>query len=73
MGLFARKHSPSVIDLRDAKPAPARPRFGLPLPCPDCGGHGYLDGIDTKRRIMYQHCPACFAKWETTEAELTSA
>jgi len=67
MGLFSRKASkPVVVDLRDQAP------FGLPTPCPECGSHGYLDGIDVKRGIMFQRCPTCFAKWETSEADLTA-
>ncbi len=75
MGLFGRKQKTEVIDLRQVAtaPAPARPEFGFPTPCPACGAHGYLDGIDIKRRIMFQHCPSCFSKWETTEAELVQA
>jgi len=71
MGLFSRKGSKAqVIDLRERAPRPVF-EFGLPTPCPECGGHGYLDGIDVKRAIMFQHCPACFAKWETAESDLS--
>jgi uncharacterized protein (DUF983 family) len=70
MALFGRKdNSRDAIDLRD-QPAPAAMEFGLPTPCPECGGHGYLEGIDLKRRIMFQKCTVCFAKWETSEADL---
>ena len=48
----------------------ARGSFGLPMPCPDCGGPGYLDHIDMVRRAQLQHCPSCGRKWEVTEAEL---
>jgi hypothetical protein len=71
MGLFSRKGSEArVIDLRDRMPKPVV-EFGLPTPCPQCGGPGYLDGIDVKRTLMFQHCPACSTKWETSEADLT--
>ena len=72
MGLFNRKEEEAepVVDLRDAKPAL---EFGYPTPCPECGGPGYLDSIDLSRRVMYQHCPSCFTKYEVTEAELISA
>ena len=73
MGLFNRKEAEEaepVVDLRDAKPAL---EFGYPTPCPECGGPGYLDSIDLSRRVMYQHCPSCFTKYEVTEAELISA
>ncbi|HEY2811964.1 MAG TPA: hypothetical protein VGJ03_00730 [Acidimicrobiales bacterium] len=69
MGFFARKQD--AIDLRDAPAKPAH-EFGLPTPCPHCGGHGYLEGIDMKRRIMLQRCTSCYAKWETSESDLTS-
>ena len=68
MGLFSRKdRRPRVIDLRDG---PSSVEFGRPTPCPVCGGHGYLDGIDVKGGIMFQHCPDCSAKWETSEADI---
>lgn len=75
MGLFGKKQKPEVIDLRQAAPTPepARLEFGFPTPCPSCGGRGYLDSIDLKRRLMFQHCPSCFTKWETHEAELVDA
>jgi|GEM_PF-3332633 len=75
MAWFGKKRDkPGVIDLRDEPVRkPARLEFGLPTPCPECGAHGYLDSIDIKERVMYQHCPSCFARWETTEAELLSA
>jgi hypothetical protein len=47
--------------------------FGYPTPCPECNGPGYLDSIDISRRVMYQHCPSCFTRYETTEDELISA
>jgi formate dehydrogenase maturation protein FdhE len=72
MALFSRKRQePATIDLRDTPP-PARFEFGQPTLCPACASPGYLDSIDIKGRVMYQHCPACMAKWETTEAELES-
>ena len=68
MGLFGRKKEQSVLDLRSPKL-----EFGLPTPCPACSHAGYLDSIDLTERRMYQHCPACFTKWETSEDELASA
>jgi hypothetical protein len=73
MGLFNKKQSEEeavVVDLREAKPAL---EFGYPTPCPECNGPGYLDSIDISRRVMYQHCPSCFHRYETTEDELISA
>jgi len=70
MALFGRKDSSrDEIDLREER-APVPMEFGLPTPCPECGGHGYLEGIDMKRRIMFQKCTVCFHKWETSEADL---
>lgn len=70
MGLFRRKNEqpPKVIDLRD--PAPTKPRWGSPMPCPSCSGRGYLDHIDPYREIMYLHCQACFHKYEVSRAEI---
>jgi hypothetical protein len=71
MGLFRKPQEEQqrepVVDLRDAKPTL---QFGFPTPCPECGAPGYLDSIDVTRRVMHQHCPTCFAKWQTTEDEL---
>ena len=71
MGLFKKNQAEEVIvDLREQKPAL---EFGYPTPCPEGGGPGYLDSIDLTRRVMYQHCPSCFTKYEVTEDELISA
>ncbi|HEV3227559.1 MAG TPA: hypothetical protein VGZ52_12015 [Acidimicrobiales bacterium] len=71
MALFNRKHDKKdVLDLREQKPAL---RFGYPTPCPECGANGYLDSIDVEDQRMFQHCPTCFAKWETTEQELAKS
>lgn len=74
MGLFGRKNhqGEAVIDLRSL-PTPTKFEFGLPTRCPSCGQPGYLDSIDLTDKRMYQHCPTCFTKWQTTEAELTAA
>lgn len=74
MGLFGKKSHKSepVIDVRE----PAKPsllEFGMPTPCPSCGASGYLDSIDLSRGMMFQHCPSCFTKWETTEQDLADA
>lgn len=71
MGLFSKKQQPPVIDLRErAKPKPAPYAFGFPTRCPSCGDRGYLDHIDPYKRVQYEHCPACFTKWELAEDEL---
>jgi hypothetical protein len=69
MALFGRREpkQQTTIDLRERRP---EPKFGFPTPCPECGANGYLDSIDVNDRRMYQHCPSCFAKWETTEEQL---
>lgn len=71
MGLFSKK-TDRVIDLRDAAPAakPAPFVFGYPTRCPACGDRGYLDHIDPFKRIQFEHCPACFHKWEVAEADI---
>ena len=70
MGLF-RRSKPQVtrvIDLRD--PAPAPPRWGSPIPCPECSGRGYLDHIDPFKEVMFMHCTQCFTKYELSKADL---
>ena len=69
MALFGRKapKNTAVIDLRERRP---EPKFGYPTPCPECGANGYLDSIDVTEHVMYQHCPSCFHKWETSRAEI---
>jgi formate dehydrogenase maturation protein FdhE len=68
VGLFRRrKDADHVIDLR--KQAPVH-KWGLPSPCPACGGRGYLDHIDPFRGIMYLHCVVCSATYEITKAEI---
>ena len=66
-----------VIDLAAIERAKAvktrKIQWGLPSPCPECGGAGYLDHIDMLRRVMYQHCPDCFERWTIAEAEIEAA
>lgn len=68
MGLFSKKKPQPVIDLRE-RAAPSSPSFafGYPTRCPECGSRGYLDHIDPFKRIQYEHCPSCAAKWELAE------
>jgi hypothetical protein len=70
MGLFSRKKDEptQVIDLRD--PAPAKPMFGSPVPCPECSGRGYLDHIDPYREVMFLHCTQCYAKYQVARADM---
>jgi hypothetical protein len=69
MGLFSRRTErvPKVIDLRE--PAPTKPAWGSPVPCPSCNGRGYLDHIDPFREIMFLHCTECSYKYEVSRAE----
>lgn len=70
MGLFSRRKAPveEVIDLRE--PAPSKPQWGSPVPCPECRGRGYLDHIDPFRELMFMHCTQCEAKYEVARADL---
>lgn len=65
--LRGRGEDPAVIDLREA--APAKPVWGSPLPCPHCGGRGYLDHIDPFKDVMYQHCTECQQRYLVTKAD----
>jgi len=73
MAKFGRKAKPvpAVVDLREPAPTP-RFEFGFPTLCPECDAAGYLDSIDLTQKTMYQHCPVCWHRWTTTEAELAS-
>jgi hypothetical protein len=71
MGLFSRKNTTEaarVIDLRD--PAPVKPIWGSPVPCPSCNGRGYLDHIDPFREVMYLHCTECAHRYELARSEI---
>lgn len=71
MGIFNRKkRRDATLDLRDgpvidltATHPPAI--WGFPTRCPECGDYGYLDRIDVRLEVMYQHCPTCWHRWET--------
>ena len=67
MGLFRRKDADRVIDLREQE----QPQhvWGLPSPCPECDGRGYLDHIDPFREKMYLHCTRCGTKYEILKTE----
>jgi len=71
MGIFSRKTKQDVtldltedpvIDLRSGDRPPV---WGFPTRCPACGDYGYLDRIDVRHELMFQHCPTCFERWET--------
>lgn len=87
MGIFSkrRKGTDPTIDLREAtvidltgtehaqdRDRP-RIRWGFPSRCPECGDFGYLDRIDVVHEVMHQHCPTCWAKWETLRSETVDA
>jgi hypothetical protein len=83
MGLFTKKRKATaepaidlrdepVIDLTDGATRP-KAEWGFPTRCPECGDFGYLDRIDVVAEVMYQHCPTCWAKWETHKSETVSA
>jgi len=73
MGLFSKKKPHPVIDLRERAPSsPAPFVFGFPTRCPECGSRGYLDHIDPFKRVQYEHCPSCSAKWELAEEAISS-
>lgn len=36
---------------------------GIPAPCPQCGGRGFLDLIEVRKRRQYEHCVECRATW----------
>lgn len=62
-----------IIDLRESDPVTSSaPRWGSPVPCPECSSRGYLDHIDPFKEIMYLHCTQCGAKYELTKVELES-
>jgi uncharacterized protein (DUF983 family) len=74
VGIFRRSRpADQVIDLTELERSPQPVHFGLPSACPECGHAGYLDHIDPFREIMYQHCPACFHKWEIARADVDAA
>ena len=67
------KQTQAVIDLRTQEPAPPAPRWGSPVPCPECDGRGYLDHIDPFKDIMYLHCTVCGARYEVAKVDLEAA
>ena len=88
MGIFSRKKKNDadatvdvttgapVLDLREhakkAEEAPP-PVWGFPSRCPECGDYGYLDRIDVRLEVMFQHCPTCWARWETPRSATVDA
>jgi len=62
----ARPRSRPERDQVDAGPAEvggAAVDPGVPAPCPDCGGAGYLERIDLSARRQHERCRACGARW----------
>jgi len=70
MALFNRKPAaPEVIDLRDRM---SKPKWGSPVPCPECNGRGYLDHIDPFREVMSLHCTECLARYQVARADMAA-
>jgi len=62
----------------EAAVAPAPPPtpkmvWGKPTRCPECGGPGFLEHIDLRKGVMYQHGRECEHRWEITEAEVMAS
>jgi hypothetical protein len=59
----------------EAEPTPAPPKmiWGKPTRCPECGGPGFLEHIDLRKGVMYQHGRECEHKWEISEAEILAS
>ncbi len=55
--------------------APVAPKmiWGKPTRCPECGGPGFLEHIDLRKGVMYQHGRECAHKWEISEAEILAS
>lgn len=81
MGIFSRnkkKGDEPTVDLTaepviDLTRAASAPIWGFPTRCPECGDYGYLDRIDVRLEVMYQHCPSCWARWETPRSATVEA
>ena len=45
----------------DMPPPPPAPKmvWGKPTRCPECGGPGFLEHIDLRKGVMYQHGREC--------------
>jgi hypothetical protein len=80
MGLWERLHpdevtvgeaveQAKVTGMRESPPEV----WGRPNRCPQCGGVGYLEGVDLVHRVQHQHCTECFHKWSTAEADTLTA
>jgi hypothetical protein len=82
VGLFGKDNETTVIDLTvtggetesetGAESGRAKQVWGGPGPCPECTGRGYLDRIDIRARVMYQHCIECGHSWSISEEELAT-
>lgn len=53
-----------TIDLRDDV-------AGRPGHCPVCDEEGYLDHIDLRAGLQFEHCVACECRWQRSIADLT--
>lgn len=62
-----------VADEVEAPPAAPKMVWGKPTRCPECGGPGFLEHIDLRKGVMYQHGRECDHKWEISEAEIMAS
>ena len=64
-----------ATDAADAPTPPPAPKmvWGKPTRCPECGGPGFLEHIDLRKGVMYQHGRECEHRWQVTEAEVMAS
>ena len=64
-----------AAEAAEAAPSPPPPKliWGKPTRCPECGGPGFLEHIDLRKGVMYQHGRECGHKWEISEAEILAS
>lgn len=53
------RRSTQHVDVLDG----TQPDSGLPAPCPDCNGPGYLEKIDLSSRRQHERCRVCGNRW----------
>ena len=59
--------------VEEAPPPAPKMIWGKPTRCPECGGPGFLEHIDLRKGVMYQHGRECGHKWEISEAEILAS
>ena len=71
---WLKKDKAAAAPVEPVEEAPPAPKMIWESPRgAQCGGPGFLEHIDLRKGVMYQHGRECEHKWEISEAEILAS